>query len=361
MWSFDAGEKQSSIDPPSPNSFTPSKVGYNDTVSIPVTLEWEKVDNAKSYYVEIRKVRNEADIDNWKDLETTFLGYPSSESLVVDVQSLTNGSAYAWTVFACLGENGNACGSNCCLNETGDDCHSALYSSSIKMFVTNDIAVFNDVELITPIDEAQFVKPYDLFEWESFGATGFVFEIINEGGEQIIRVDTPDTFMNLSEFTWQNVEEVRDNKKGINGKLAFNTRYAWRVTPCWWNGSNTHNCGTNTSDEQFFTTSGGQMASIISPPNDIDDKVSIPVIFRWEDVPGVLSYLFVLSDQGEKLISWSIVDENHYVLDYPLVEPSTNYSWRIKACAYANANEDDFFCEDNWHSRNFGVESFPLP
>ena len=203
-WSFDTAEKQS-IEPPS--LYSPS----GEDFSIPVKLEWEKIDNAKSYYVKIELIRPFAD-------DTTVLSGPvASESLTVGVETLTRDSIYAWNVSACLGEDGNACGSNCCFNESGEECSD---SSSRMFFTTSREVIFNNVELISPKNEDPSVKPSDLFEWESLGATGFVFEV-REGEERwdlkdkVLEIKTQSTSTALSILAWGN-EKTSD-------KITFNS------------------------------------------------------------------------------------------------------------------------------------------
>jgi len=336
-WSFDTAEKQS-IEPPS--LYSP----FGDSFSIPVTFKWEKIDNAESYYVKIALIPNLTDLGN---RITVLSGPVASESLTVGVETLTRDGYYVWSVSACLGEDGNACGSNCCFNESGEECSD---SSSGMPFKTSREATFNNVELISPKDEDPSVKPSDLFEWESLGATGFVFEV-REGEERwdlkdkVLEIKTQSTSTALSILAWGN-EKTSD-------KITFNSEYAWKVTPCWWINGKVSDCGT-ASIEQSFTTAGGQVTTVISPTSDASSP--IPTVFRWEKVPNASSYSFQLL-KGNNIVATSTIKWNSYVLDYPFVKPSTTYSWTIQACA----NEDGSFCEDGWIEESFSVEEFPAP
>ena len=328
-WNFFTEGKQEDIGEPS-LLFPLNMAG----VSLPVTLEWEKVDGAKSYYVAVLDGNNIATFES-----------PTSESISLSVGSLTNSTAYMWTVAACLGDNGNACGPKCCFNEYGRDCANF---SAIRTFTTTNVAVFNDVELISPSNEASPVKPSDLFEWQSLGATGFVFEVYSTN--QVIKDDTQNTTSTLSGISWQ-------DDRG-EGKLAFNTNYTWEITPCWWDTDNNETlaCKTNQSETQSFTTAGGQVTSMISPDPNISE--TIPVLFSWEKVPNAFSYLFQFKESQTS--SWSessATQINRFSLDYPAVRPDTDYDWRVKACA----ETDGSFCEDDWHKKSFSTKQFQAP
>ena len=337
-WKFDTGEEQSIEVPdltlPSSNNFD---------LSIPVTFNWTEIENAKSYYILIVN----------QDEELVVFESTTSNSVTFGVESLINSSYYAWSVAACLGDDGNACGSDCCFNERGDTCADV---ASPLFFATNNTATFNDVELVNPYNEAPSVKPFDLFEWQSLGATGFVFNVKNKAGNLIAEIHTPDTTMDLSNIVWQDNEEEWTEATG-NGKLAFNTEYVWQVTPCWWDSGNDKAvyCKIANSNKQSFTTSGGQITSIISPASG--STQSIPTIFNWEEVPNAFSYHFQLKDEGGNIVDDSIIRTNRISLDYPIVEPNTNYSWGIKACA----DEDGSYCENNWHNKSFTVEELQTP
>ena len=346
MWDFDTGGKQAELELP---SLTFPANG--EEIDIPVTLRWDEVSGAKSYYVEVIKAE-----DIFKEeREAVVFGYPTSNNLTLDVTDLNNEISYVWNVSACLGEDGNACGPNCCFNEGGDEC-SGFYSDSPRIFKTTNEVIFNRAKPISPANKAPSVRPSDLFEWESLGATGFLFQIIKDGNE-VLKINTQNTTTTLSSFN-----------QATTNALAFNTEYIWQATPCWWgviglDGMNPIFGGTycdgNKSSSQSFTTSGGIIESLLSPTEAI--KSPIPVVFSWEEVPNAFSYSFQLREQSEKgnIIAGTelITRRNAVSLDYPFVEPLHTYFWEVMACA----EEDGSYCEDTWHGEGFTVEEFPNP
>jgi len=289
-----------------------------ENVSPPATLDWCDVEEAESYRFKVYVIEEEEKIchprllsikrgeeicDSWLLRKTRRNPGQAERILYSDfldenMNFFTKDTEYAWQVVIC--------------DENGFDCKDY---SQLWMFATKEMPLATSF-LVAPMDDPTGKKPVGLplvIDWnDKPGVNSFIYEIASMSGSQQISENT----------------KVSQSKQLNYPELSLNTLYKWKVKSCW--DYEAEKCEPKFSEEWYFKTTG-QPPQLTHPAPD-EQRVVIPVNFKWEDVPGAESYILKVS--GGELNLEEILDKPEFSLDYPDVKMLTNYSWQVKTCAW---------------------------
>ena len=111
--------------------------------------------------------------------------------------------------------------------------------------------------------------------------------------------------------------------------------YAWKVAAC--RGWRAEIECTNFSQKWRFSIEDTvlEVPTQISPPNDAEIPIGLPIYFDWNTILGAKSYILEIKREidGElKVIKRETTALTSMVIDYPELQLDTLYYWRIKAC-----------------------------
>lgn len=372
-WFFDTTNMHGSLSVP--KNVQPYDNPFNPVSpkSIPVTITWDEVDTANSYYIAVHEYNQEEgliDMDEARTIEIT-----EDNSLELGVKDITVNKGYYIYIIPCLEDDGTACGQHCCANEDGSICN----DSSAKTFfaTTNNPSYFPSLYQPTTTSptssKSNIVYPTDIFEFIGWGARGFRFELYEEDGTNPIMSKSVfgDGYATTSLLNdWQKV----DNPTDRNPIIENNTVYKWSVTPCFCDNCDTatttddtlKNCQSDKkSNFSYFKTAGDSSNNIY--PIGSDTIVPLPVEFEWE-AENSLSYIFQLDDSEVfgSLLEYETLSNPNFSVDYPTLRPGHTYNWRIKSCVIdLDLYDEDFniypYCDKNWVDSAFTVSDFIAP
>ena len=310
----------------------PDWTGLNKAnTSLPVSLEWCPVNEAKSYRIRTYYLENEEErchpwlvgeagecVGRAVKKEEGILSSAFNDS---KIGLFAKDNHYAWQVASCFLSDGSEC------DDFGQKWH----------FQTSEKYVLSKPSLISPGNDEQGKNAVALpvtLEWRAeLGVYSFRYEINgveSKTSEPILALDYPE--------------------------LNLNTFYKWKIQPCW--DEKSEKCEQDTwSNEWIFKTTGAP-PNLISPESDTSN-IPIPIKLDWESVSGAKSYKYWVYS-GEKLIANNIVENSSILIKYDPTskEPrqKTNYSWQVATCA----DEKGEICgplTDPWEFTTFKLSS----
>ena len=223
---------------------------------------------------------------------------------------------YAWKVAACKDISANYCTD-----------YSQVWRFEGEAFILDEPTVVSP-----PDDKETPIGLPVLISWSSPYAMSWIYEISGIGSGKT-------SISNVS-FDWP--------------QLKLDTRYGWKVKPCW--DYETKKCENFWSDTFYFKTTG-QPPTLIYPASNAT-KVPIPVNFEWKSVPGTKSYIFKINGKEK------IVEESEITLDYPELRQEISYSWQVKTCAREKEEvcvKDQTCCGDWSNVKSFKTFKLSTP
>ena len=276
----------------------------------PVILKWKEIVGAESYAIYIEQEGETGDIF-WPIEKTEF----DEESV------FATGSKYKWKVAPCLNKN-NKCGACCQDDQNPFEC--AEYGEEWEF--TTKIEQLPAPELESP-ENNSVVNFSDSLKWERIPRARSYCSVLKTGSTET-RLCTDSVGVQLSNIWEEN--------------LQVNTEYSWKVQPCAnYKGAD---CQDTWSDEWTFKTAGAKPLGLSS------ETTSFPVKLSWEESPSALSYRYEVTSEA-------LTKNNQVLIDYPDIEPETDYSWKVRSCA----DEQGLFCGDWSETQKFTTLTLGKP
>ena len=348
-WKFDT-EENLEIDPPD------SMLSPIGSTGLPLTLEWESMPGAKSYYVEIYYGEDfSTDFFSWLRNKTKppFWIQTTIDTKISGIYLKPN-TTYAWRVASCAEANGTACGDHCCSNVSGIEC--GEFSGTVLMgsfyfphffdtILDEDHTIAYDETILTsPLyyndgegEHIPLVIPHERLEWEvNLGI--FAYRVnISTDNQDLEPIFSEENYLELSSI-W---DDLRPNKT-----------YSWTVTPCSKAQSDCQNSAR--SEKWYFQIPTGETETLY--PSNGESNIPPSVTFRWEKAPGALSYVYEMElPSGE--IATGTNPLNSVFFRYPKEAIGQTYFWRVKVCDGTDAT----YCRNDWHTAIFTLADFVAP
>ena len=255
-------------------------------IGIPVTLEWNSVDGATSYQVQVVEETGSFETSDFDD-ETT--------NTEIEVSGLDPSMEYKWRVRSLTGEDESEW-------------------SEVWTFTTGTDDILAAPTLSSPSDEATDIELPVTLEWNTVeDADSYQIQAVEESGS----FDTPD-FDN----------ETSDTDIEVTG-LATSTEYKWRVR------SLTSEDQSEWSSVWTFTTEAEVVeldAPTLSSPSDEATDIDRPVTLAWNSVDGAESYSIQLVEESGSFGTPDFDDTaSDTDIEVPGLSPFTEYKWRVRA------------------------------
>jgi hypothetical protein len=341
-WSFKTNSSPEIITPDDPDWDGPE---INEDITIPVEFDWCDVPNTKSY---VLRIYADGVIDNVTGTGSSE-GTPISKLILGmygDIEYFTGNTNYEWDLASCINSNATDCGAGCGSSESYQDCGDFTQ----KRFLLTQETELTPPDLLKPLynpnkpGEIPGVNVHDVMEWrredeEGRWARGYYFEV-KKGNQTIIGPRlTTDNVIPLSSV-WQ--------------YLDLNQTYNWHVKSCY--DEEGTDC-TSYGVTWYFKTTGTK-PNLYYPANNSEDII-IPIDFDWEDVSGAGSYRYnIATDSGfNNIIISEVSKDPSLVLDYPDLDLSSEYWWRISTCA----DDNGVMCGDWSEIRKFETFELGIP
>ncbi|MFC1663525.1 hypothetical protein ACFL0A_00100 [Patescibacteria group bacterium] len=290
-----------------------------NNIYLPVKLDWDNVEYANSYKLQINGVGDQKNrLSTWDYLE-------SSEAIPESCVFQSN-SENSWKVIPCCSYYGNYC-------KDYSDVDTWTFSAN------------SAPELVSPIDpdfegekKAEGISLPVTFDWcDVQDVEVYYLRIYREGEEEpyspfpIPREEgvLPSSFVDDLEF------------------LTKDTYYQWQVAACL--EEDASDCAdiekTHSQKWDLATIGDLPIPSLLSPPNDQINPVGLPVTLDWEGIARTNSYFYkitpaILGDEE------TFVNLSEVTLDWNQLSLNTLYSWKVKPCwDYEGENCEDFSSE----------------
>jgi len=323
-------------------SFSPQPISPRNNatdVSLPVTLDWCDVTDAKEYILRIYIDGSCHPYLLDEEDECEFLPIPEEQreneeeptlhSAFSSPDFFTKDNRYDWELASCY-------------DELAENC--VAYGTKFGFF-TGPGEPLASPELKTPFynpalpEVILVVNQSDYLSWKG-GAGTLSYQItIKKDGEIATTTKSYTENLPLKEITelWDAPED-------------FDSIFSWQVKPCW--DKEAENCETAESAVWKFKTTGAA-PNLDSPVAGA--SVKIPTALRWASVQKAVSYYYeVASDENFTDIKKNGTSTSNQVsVEYPDINLNTQYWWRVKTCA----NEQGSICGE-WSTATF--RTYPL-
>lgn len=159
------------------------------------------------------------------------------------------------------------------------------------------------------------------------GANSFAYDIqkiAGNAGQSLVNQERRTTKSQII-FSKTAAADANSDAQGID--LELDTPYKWRVKSCWPSLPAGNVCNESWSPWWYFRTTGRAPKTETLFPANGAAELPMPVDLRWEAVPGAKSY--ILDFNGQEIN----IQNNAYAADYPTINQSQTYKWRVKTCA----------------------------
>ena len=323
-------------------SFSPQPIfpqNNSTDVSLPVTLDWCDVADAKEYilliYIDgschpyLLNERDECEFFPIPEEQREGEEEPILHSDFASPEFFTKNNRYDWELASCYDEMAENC---------------VAYGAKFGFF-TGPGEPLTSPELKTPFYDPALaetipaVNQFDSLFWKG-GAGTLSYQItIKKDGEITTTTKSYTENLPLKEITelWDTPED-------------FDSVFSWQVKPCW--DKEGENCEAAESAVWKFKTTGA--APSLNLPAD-GGSVKIPTALRWINVQKAVSYYYeVAGDKNFTNIKKNGTStSNQTSIEYPDVNLDTQYWWRVKACA----DEQGSACGE-WSTATF--RTYPL-
>jgi len=364
-------------------------------VTLPVTLEWTRVENVKSYKIDVR-VNIECNL--W-DLLTGFF---NDKSICNPMKSLTDpfrdilgmswffGSeseydpSCPWKLW---NTNTNECVTLPVLPEEGEDFAEPKYIDDTCVFSKNTRYLVSISSCLDPkakicgewSEERKFTTgvlteegvPYQLepptliapeydpaeplpivgkkdqLRWESDDCASYVSLYLRRLDEDSV----------ILEETLPNIESVDLSHEKFtnlwNNSSNLDKEYVWKIKPCW-RVTDDILCEEDVWSEEWHFKTIGAPPPLLKPESEA--TVKVPVMLEWKNIDGAGSYRYqVATDSSFQYIDgYTVVPRKK--IDYPEIKPDSQYWWRVKTCA----DEKGEVCGE-WNERDFKTYPIGIP
>jgi hypothetical protein len=231
---------------------------------------------------------------------------------------ITKDTSYAWKISACKDESANEC----------------TDFSQEWLFSTERVSSLQTPRIVYP--------PYDgivglpvIVQWAPVeGANSYLLSLYYKDGSKVFvnKLVTSLTYP----LDWPTLKPEKT--------------YKVEVQPCWdFEGKK---CEGKWGFSYFTVT--GQPPEIIFP---LPGSTTIPVEFKWKEVPGAQSYKISVRQGGTVILPQTIVKDTKYTLDYPTIKQKQTYTFEILTCA----KEEGEFCGSKSSSLTFSTLQLSPP
>jgi hypothetical protein len=308
-------------------SFSPQPISPKNNsadISLPVTLDWCDVADAKEYILRIYIDGSCHPYLLNENGECEFFPIPKEKregekepilhSDFTSSEFFTKNNRYDWELASCYDEKAENC---------------VAYGRKFGFF-TGPGKPLASPELKTPFyspppsEIIPVVNFFDSLSWKG-GAGTLSYQItIKKDGE--IATTTKSYTENLP---LKEIAELWDAPED------FDSIFSWQVKPCW--DKEAENCETAESAVWKFRTTGAT-PNLDSPTAGA--SVKIPTVLKWTNVSKAVSYYYeVASDENFTDIKKNGTSTtNQASIEYPDINLNTQYWWRVKTCADNQGN-----------------------
>ncbi|MBT3169098.1 MAG: SUMF1/EgtB/PvdO family nonheme iron enzyme [Candidatus Cloacimonetes bacterium] len=254
-------------------------------VDVPVTFEWETLDNAQTFTIQISgnaPLVGDNELEYFEE-EDILIEEVVTEASFIDAEILNSNGRYYWRVLSDV----------------------ATEWCEVDSFLTN-----NSVLLTSPINAASNLGTILNYNWQDFDGAD----------EYTLQVATDNIFDNVV------IEEIITNSNSIPVyELDSGLEYYWKVLA--------DNADGNWSEVWSFTTVDISNNVVLSEP--VNDTIDVALLsnLRWDD--GDANYCHIqLSDTEsfDDLIVNKIVENNNYTLkedEDEMLTLNSAYYWRV--------------------------------
>jgi hypothetical protein len=241
----------------------------------------------------------------------------------------TQGETYSWQLRRCF-NNSNAGEENC--NSQSDK-----YWGQLWKFTTKTETV-SAPTLLSPANDANYndSQTANLAElpgrllWQApNGANSFSFDIQKISDASATSLVDNDRRTTKSQIFFSKTNAADSNSDSAGIELELDTAYKWRAKSCWPAIPVGDVCDEPWSGWWYFRTTGRAAKTESLQPADNASELPMPVNLQWESVAGAKSY--ILDFNGQK----TVLASNQYTLDYPAINQSQSYKWKVQTCADA--------------------------
>jgi len=360
-------------------------------VTLPVTLEWTRVENIKSYKIDVRV---DIGCNPWEYfvgffkggecnpleyitnlLKDALLGWffgpeydpscpwklwnentfecatlpvlpkegedfaePEYIEYIDDTCVFSKNTDYSVSVSSCLDSEAKICGE---WSEERKFTTGELTKEGVPYQLEPPTLIAPEYDPAKPLP---IVGKKDQLRWEADDCASYVRLFVAPLDESPI----------ISEIL-SNVESVGLSKDKLNElwdeSNDLDKEYVWNVQPCW-RVKNDVICETGVFSEEWHFKTTGKAPELLEPVG----WSKIPATLEWKEVDGAGSYRYqVATDSSFQYIDgYTVVPRKK--IDYPEIKPDSQYWWRVKTCA----DEKGEVCGE-WNERDFKTYPIGIP
>jgi hypothetical protein len=261
-----------------------------------------------------------------------FYYWSHKENPNSDRALFTKNLTYFWQLRRCF-NNQNAGDDSCAVNSekgwgqlwkftTKDE----TIDAPVAMAPENDLSYANS-------QNAKLAALPGRLQWSvPNGANSFAYDIQKITGNNSTSLISGERRTTASQLSFtKGTSNDESETQGI--ELELDTPYKWRAKSCWSSIPVGDVCDSAWSPWYYFRTTGRAPKTDSLKPMDAANNIAMPVNLQWEAVPGAKSYIVTLDDKE------ITVPTNQYSLDYPKIDQSKAYRWKVQTCADAASSQ----------------------